>query len=161
LSPSATARPTARMSLAISLPCRAIQTLCQVSMITATPRMAALNSSCPIPSNSCDNAPANAATTQAASTPASTPPLIQRLRCGTSPVTASAMPTISPASNTSRKTMMSAASILLFLLHRQGTACLIVEVVVELIAAGFQGPHVDHSLALGGDLFFDPQRLAL
>src|SRR6202043_563380 len=97
----------------------AIQTLCQVSMTTATPRIAALNSSCPMPANNCDNAPANAATTQAASVPASTPPPIQRLRCGTEPVTASTMPTINPASKTSRNTMMSAASTNVRLLHDQ------------------------------------------
>src|ERR1700724_820782 len=160
LDPSATACPTARISPAISLPCRAIQTLCQVSIITATPRIAALNSSCPMPANSWDKAPANAATTQAASAPASTPPTIQRLRCGTEPVTARTMPTINPASKTSRKTMMSAASIGARLLHDQGAARLFVEVVVKFVAPGFQRPHVDDALAIGGDHLFDPQRFA-
>src|SRR5260221_4562180 len=141
LVPSATACPTARISPATSLPCRAIQTLCQVNIITAMARIAALNSSCPMPANSCDSAPANAPTTQAASTPASTPPPIQRLRCGTEPVTASTMPTINPASKTSRKTMISAASI--GLLHGQGAARLFVEVVVKFVASGFQFPHID------------------
>src|ERR1700736_6288839 len=161
LFPSETACPTARISPAISLPCRAIQTLCQVNIITATLRIAALNSSCPIPANSWDKAPANAATTQAASAPASTPPTIQRLRCGTEPVTASTMPIINPASKTSRKTMMSAASIGARLLHDQGAARLFVEVVVKFVAPGFQCPHIDDALAVGGDHLFDPQRFAL
>src|SRR5882762_8471771 len=160
LVPSATACPTARISPAISLPCRAIQTLCHVNIITATARMAALNSSCPIPANSCDNAPANAATAQAASAPASTPPMIQRLRCGTEPVTASTMPIINPASKTSRNTMISAASTGARLLHDQGAARLFVEVVVKFVAPGFQCPHIDDPLALGGDHLFDPQRFA-
>src|SRR6266852_6219882 len=158
LVPSATACPTARISPAISLPCRAIQTLCQVNIITATAKIAALNSSCPIPANSWDNAPANAATTQAASAPASTPPTIQRLRCGTEPVTASTMPMINPASKTSRKTMMSAASTGARLLHDQGAARLFVEVVVKFVASGFQRPHIDDAFAIGGDHLFDPQR---
>src|SRR6516162_1918508 len=160
LLPSATAWPIARISTAISRPWRAIQTLCQVSITTATPRMAALNSSWPMPSNSCDNAPANAATRHAAATPASTPPPIQRKRCATEPVTASTMPTIRPASNTSRKTMMSAASNDGVLLHVQRTARLLVEVVVELVAARLQRPHIDHALALRSDDLFHPQRLA-
>src|ERR1700694_1483867 len=129
-------------------------------MITATPRMAALNSSCPIPANSWDKAPANAATTQAASAPASTPPTIQRLRCGTEPVTASTMPMINPASKTSRKTMMSAASTGARLLHDQGAARLFIEIIVKFVASGFQRPHIDDPLALGGDHLFDPQRFA-
>src|ERR1700716_380074 len=160
LLPSATAWPAARISPAISLPCRAIQTLCQVSMITATPRMAALNSSCPMPANSCDSAPANAATRQAAHAPASTPPPIQRLRCGTEPVTASTMPIINPASKTSRKTMMSAASTGAGLLYGQGAARLFVEVVVKFVAAGFEFPHIDDTLTVGGHHLFDPQRFA-
>src|ERR1019366_3686596 len=129
-------------------------------MITAIPRIAALNNSCPMPANSCDNAPVNAATTQAATAPASTPPPIQRLRCGTEPVTASTMPIINPASKTSRKTMMSAASTGAGLLHGQGAARLFVEVVVKFVAAGFQCPHIDDTLAVGGDHLFDPQRCA-
>src|SRR5215212_5654110 len=129
-------------------------------MITAMPRIAALNSSCPMPANSCDRAPVKAATTQAASTPASTPPPIQRLRCRTVPVTASTMPTIKPASNTSRNTMMRAASTGVCLLHNQGAARLLVEVVVELVASGLQRPHIDHPFAIGGDHLFNPQRLA-
>src|SRR3979411_1013457 len=129
-------------------------------MITAMPRIAALNSSCPMPANSCDRAPVNAATTQAAAVPASTPPPIQRFRCGTEPVTASTMPIINPASNTSRKTMMSAASTGVCLLHDQGAARLFVEVVVKLVASGLQSPHIDDTLAVGGAHLFDPQRFA-
>src|SRR5258708_6970048 len=108
--PSTTARPAARNSPASSRPCRAIQTLCQVSVTTATQRITALNSPCPIPANKFDNALANIATPHAANTPASTPPPIHRLRCATERVTASTMPMIRPASKTSRKTMISAAS---------------------------------------------------
>src|ERR1700736_5126392 len=129
-------------------------------MITAMPRMPALNSSCPIPADSGDKALANAATTQPASAPASTPPTIQRLRCGTEPVTASTMPIINPASKTSRKTMMSAASTGARLLHGQGAARLFVEVVVKFVASGFQCPHIDDTLTVGGDHLFDPQRFA-
>src|SRR4051794_25809488 len=118
-------------------------------MMTATPRMAALKSSCPIPANNLDKAPANAATRQAASTPVTNPPIIQLLRWGTDPVTASTMPTINPASNTSRKTMMSAPSIRVRLLDDQGATRLLVEVVVELVASGLQCPHVDNALAIG------------
>src|SRR5450759_4198502 len=130
-------------------------------MITAIPRIAALNSSCPIPANSWDSAPVNAATTQAASAPASTPPPIQRLRCGTEPVTASTIPMMSPASNTSRNTIMRAASTGAGLLHGQGAARLFVEVVVKFVASGFQCPHIDDTLAVGGDHLFNPQRFAL
>src|SRR6267378_3397587 len=158
LVPSATACPTARISPAISLPCCAIQTLCHVSMVTATARIAALNNSCPMPANSCDRAPANAATMQAASAPANTPPPIQRFRCGTEPVTASTMPTINPASKTSRKTIISAASIDACLMYSEGAARLFVEVVVEFVASGLQRPHIDDTLAVGSDHLFDPQR---
>src|ERR1700694_3408993 len=113
-----------------------------------------------MPENSCDSAPANAATTQAASAPASTPPTIQRLRCGTEPVTASTMPMINPASKTSRKTMMSAASTGARLLHDQGAARLFIEIIVKFVASGFQRPHIDDALAIGGDRLFDPQRFA-
>src|SRR3981189_657702 len=160
LVPSATACPTARISPAISLPCRAIQTLCHVSISTATLRMAALNSSCPIPANSCDSAPANAATTQAAAVPATTPPTIQRLRCGTEPVTASTMPIMKPASKTPRRTMRGAASTGARLLHGQGAARLFVEVVVKFVAAGFECPHIDDTLTAGAPHLFDPQRFA-
>ena len=67
----ATASPAARISPAISRPCRAIQTLCQVSITTARPRIAALNSSWPDAGERLREAPANSATTQAPSTPAS------------------------------------------------------------------------------------------
>jgi len=46
------------------------------------------------------------------------------------------------------------------LLHVQRTARLLVEVVVELVAAGLQRPHIDHALAFRGDDFFHPQRFA-
>jgi hypothetical protein len=103
--------PTERISAAISRPCRAIQALCHISMMTAMPSTLALNSSWPAPSKASEIAPANSATTAAPRTPPTTPVVTQRPRPNTPRVAASTMPTIKPASMTSRKTMMSAPSI--------------------------------------------------
>src|ERR1700704_1390479 len=70
------------------------------------------------------------------------------------------MPIINPASNTSRKTMMSAARTGARLLHGQGAARLFVEIVVKFVATGLQRPHIDGALAVGGHYLFDPQRFA-
>ena len=78
--PATTASPAARISAASARPWRAIQTLCQVSMTTATPRIAALNSSWPVPAKVADSAPANTATREAPSTPPSTLPPIHEPR---------------------------------------------------------------------------------
>ena len=110
LAPSLTAVPICRISAAISRPCRAIQALCHISMTTAMPSTLALNSSWPAPSKACEIAPANIATIAAPSTPAPMPIATQRPRPATPRVAAITMPTIRPASMTSRKTMMSAPS---------------------------------------------------
>src|SRR5579863_6764042 len=154
------------MSAASSRPCRDIQTLCQPSISTAKPRMAALNSSCPLPPNSCDKAPANSATMQAPSTPATTPPAIQRPRPATPDVTAMTMPTISPASKTSRNTIRSDGSTGTShcsfgdSFYGQISLRLAVEVVEEIISTWLQRPHVNDRLAARRDDFLDMQRAA-
>src|SRR6185312_6179442 len=100
------------MSWAISRPWLAIQTLCQVSMPTARMRTQALSSSWPEPANNAPISLAKAATMQAPASPATTPKATQTPLPGTPLVAASTMPTMSPASMTSRKTMMSADSML-------------------------------------------------
>ncbi len=47
------------------------------------------------------------------------------------------------------------------LLHGQSAARLFVEVVIKFVASGFQRPHIDDALAVGGDHLLDPQRRAL
>src|SRR4051812_33228084 len=128
----------------------------------------ALNSSCPMPANKFDSAPAKTATTQAARMPTSRPPPIQALRRGTVRVTASTMPTIRPASKTSRKTMISAASMARsyfttrFLLHNQSAARdLFVVFVEEFVAARLLGANVDGGVAGAGYHLLDLQGLAL
>src|SRR5258705_9516040 len=117
-----------------------------------------------MPANRFDSAPANTATTQAARMPASRPPPIQALRCGTVRVTASTMPTIRPASKTSRKTMISAAittgSYGLLFNHQRATGDLLVVLVEEFVAAGLLCAHIDGGVAAGGDHLFDLQGLA-
>src|SRR6185437_5333354 len=108
--PSLTAVPICFISAAISRPCRAIQALCHMSITTAMPSTQALNSSWPEPSNAFEIAPAKRATIAAPTTPATTPNVTQRPRPATPRVAAMTMPTIRPASMTSRKTMMSAPS---------------------------------------------------
>src|SRR5262245_9691399 len=68
------------------------------------------------------------------------------------------MPTINPASNTSRKTMMSAASTTIALLHCQGAARLLVEVVEELVTSGLEGAHIDEAVTVGGNDLLHAQR---
>src|SRR6202030_1725850 len=154
--PATTASPAARNSAAISRPWRAIQTLCQVSINTAKPRMEALKISWPLPPNSSDRPPVNTATTQAPSTPAVTPPRIQAPRPGTPAVTAMTMPTISPASKTSRKTIRSAASTGTSW-YDQGALCLMVEVVDKIVAARLLRPHMDDRFAAGRDDLLEMQ----
>ena len=108
--PATTASPAARNSATSSRPCRAIHTLCQVSIKTAKARMPALNTSWPLPPKRSDKADVNTATRQAPSTPARTPTDIHVVRPRTPAVTAMTMPTIKPASKTSRNTMTSEAS---------------------------------------------------
>ena len=72
--------------------------------------MAALNSSWPEPWNKAARPPAKMATKQAPTTPPATPMETQSPRPGTPLVAASTMPTIRPASMTSRKTISSVPS---------------------------------------------------
>src|ERR1700712_4490244 len=131
-------------------------------MITATQRITALNSSCPMPANRLDSAPANIATTQAAITPASTPPPIHRLRCATGRVTASTMPTIRPASKTSRKTMINAASTTASVIYDQRAAGnLLIVLIEEFVAAGLLRADVDGRIAAPGNHLLDMQGFAL
>src|SRR5262249_22856010 len=75
------------------------------------------------------------------------------------------MPRISPASNTSRKTTISAPIIPTFLvprsLHDDRAAVALVEVVEELVAAGRQRTDAHRALALRRDHLFDAQADAL
>src|SRR4051794_22404611 len=116
-----------------------------------------------MPANRFDSAPAKPATTQAASTPATTPPPIHWLRQGTVRVTASTMPIIKPASKTSRKTMISAASTASTALLDDQCAArnLLVVFVEEFVTAGLLGAHVDDGVGAPGHHLFDPQGFAL
>src|SRR4051794_25682658 len=96
----------------------------------------------------------------APSTPPATPPLIHQPRCATPRVTARTIPTIRPASKTSRNTMISAASTIIPLFHDQSTAVALVEVVEEFISAGLQRADADRGLAVRRDDLFHPHRLA-
>src|ERR1700730_1839035 len=154
--PAFTAWPAARICTASSRPCRAIHTLCEVSIATATRRIAALNNSWPKPSTAAESEAATSASRHAPSTPAAAPPPIHQPRPAMPAVTAMTMPTISPASKTSRKTMRSAASTASLFYHKRA-ARLLMEVVEELVAPGRERAHLDHALAVGRDHFFDPQ----
>src|SRR5580692_6364646 len=159
--PAATASPAARNSATSSRPWRDIHTLCQVSIRTAKPRMLALNISWPLPPKSSDNPLVNNATRQAPKTPAATPPAIHFVRPGTAEVTAMTMPTTRPASKTSRKTISNDASTgtsqrnfhdtfhgtTRKLWDDQEALSLMVEIVVEIIAARLLRPHVNDALA--------------
>src|SRR6185437_10358635 len=153
-SPALTACPTARISCAIWRPCPAIQTLCQPSISTATIRMVALNTSCPLPDKAPEIAPANTASTAAPPTPTAIPPAIQLPRRAMPSVAASTMPTISPASRTSRKTMSRLASngsaLLLDGGQRAGGGVGVV-FVEELVGARLQRPGLHGDLAAGHD----------
>ena len=109
--PVRTASPTRLTSAASSRPWLAIQTLCQISMATAIGRIEALKISCPTPAKASAIAPAKAATSEAPTTPAATPAAMTSRLPRTPWVTAMTMPTMRPASMTSRKTMISAPSI--------------------------------------------------
>src|SRR5271170_8089708 len=154
--PATTASPAARISAASSRPCRDIHTLCHVSISTAKPRMPALNTSWPLPPNSSDNPPVNSATKHAPNTPAATPPATQKPRPATPAVTAITMPTIRPASKTSRKTINSAASTGTSR-HYQITLRLMVKIVVEIVTARLLRPHIDDALAADRDDLLEMQ----
>src|SRR5258708_21859308 len=65
-----------------------------------------------------------------------------------------------PSPKTATPTTSANAGAGLLLLHDQGATRLFVEVIVKFVASGFQGPHIDDALAVGGDHLFDPQRFA-
>src|SRR5271156_5378334 len=79
-------------------------------------------------------------------------------------VTARMMPTIMPASMTSRKTMINAPSIgdpRFRSLHDEKTlGRVFVIIVIETIAAWRQGANLQRDLAPAGDDLLDPERLA-
>src|SRR3977135_162964 len=104
--------------------------------------------------------PANTATRHAPSTPPATPPLIHRLRCGTERVTATTMPTTRPASNTSRKTMIRAASTATSFHHERAVIGLI-EVVEEFVFARLERTDAQDSFPVRRDYLLDFERLAL
>src|SRR5450759_3901730 len=76
-------------------------------------------------------------------------------------VTAMTMPTMRPASNTSRKTIISAASMDASLLHDQRASGFGVEVVEKIVAAGRERSKPDDAFAVSGDHLLYPERYAL
>src|SRR6267154_2073324 len=156
LSPPTTAWPMAFISPASSRPWLAIHRLCQPSITTATVRIAALNTSCPRPASESDSTPAKPASSAPPTTPAPTPAAMKMPRRGTPRVAASTMPTIKPASNTSRNTMIRLANIALILRlaldggHR--AFCRIRMIIVEeFVNAGPQRPRHDRDLPARDD----------
>src|SRR5580704_9774834 len=166
LSPPATARPMAFISPASSRPWLAIHRLCQPSITTATDRTAALNTSCPRPASESDKAPAKPASKAAPTTPAPMPAAMKMPRRGTPRVAASTMPTINPASNTSRNTIIRLANIALILPlaldcgHRaRGRIRMII--VEEFVDAGLQRTRHDRDLPAWDNDLLDAQVGAL
>src|SRR5260221_6488415 len=104
--------------------------------------------------------PANTATRHAPRKPPSTPPLTHRPRCGTERVTAITMPTIRPASNTSRKTMIRAASTATSF-HHERAAIGLVEVVEEFVFARLERTDAQDTFAVRRDHLLGFERLAL
>src|SRR4051812_7189426 len=104
--------------------------------------------------------PANTATRHAPRKPPSTPPLIHSPRWGTEHVTAITMPTIRPASNTSRKTMIRAASTGTSF-HHERAAIGLVEVVEEFVLARLERTDAHESFPVRRDHLLDFERLAL
>src|ERR1700674_3556284 len=89
------------------------------------------------------------ATRHAPINPARTPPAIHCPRCWTALVAAITMPTTSPASMTSRKTMTSAATMLQPLFYDQhAVAGVLVKIIEELVAAGGKRTDIDAGLAI-------------
>src|SRR5499427_1850651 len=152
--PAVTAAPTATISAAISRPWRAIQTVCHISIATAAPSTLALSNSWPEPSNALAIASANRATMQAPSAPRTTPAATQYPRPPMPRVAASTMPTIRPASITSRKTMMSAPNMLLFRDH-DAFGGVGVEFTDELVAAGGERSDAHQAFGLAGNDLLD------
>src|SRR5215470_19396130 len=72
------------------------------------------------------------------------------------------MPTIRPASNTSRKTMINAASTdAPISLDDQGTPGLLVEIVHKLVSTWRKRANVDDAFAAGSNHLLDPERHTL
>src|SRR4051812_9840936 len=159
--PAATAWPALFISAASSRPWRAIQMLCQASMTTATMRIAALKSSWPTPAKADDSACTKSATSPAPRTPPRTPAPIHQPRSAMPRVTAMVMPTMRPASMTSRKTMMSAPSITVLLRDDGALRGALVILAEEGVAPGLERLQRDFRLAVAGDHLLDAERLAL
>src|SRR3981081_1879284 len=102
-------------------------------------------------------APANRAMMPAPSAPPRTPAAIQFPRPGTPRVEAITMPMIRPASSTSRKTMTSAPSILLFRDH-DAFGGIRVELAHELVTAGIERPDPHQPFRFAGDDLLDLER---
>src|ERR1019366_7461082 len=166
VSPPATAWPMAFISPASSRPWLAIHRLCQPSITTATERTAALNTSCPRPASESDSTPAKPASRAPPISPAPTPPAMKMPRRGTPRVAASTMPTIKPASNTSRNTMIRLANIALILrlalngADRAGGRIRMI-IVEKFVGAGLQRPRHDGDLPARDDDLLHPQVVAL
>src|SRR5579862_9482172 len=125
-------------------------------MATARMRMLASKISCPEPRNSPAICPAKAATSAAPTTPAITPRLTQRARPATPLVAASTMPTIRPASMTSRKTIRRLASMALLGDHHalRGIGMVFAH---EIVAARRERPEAHDAFIAASDDFFDMQ----
>src|SRR3954469_2593212 len=158
--PPATAWPTPFIWAASSRLWCAIQMLCQASITTASDRMAALNSSCPTPSKAPASVWMKAARRHAPRTPAAMPAPIQSPREAMPRVAAAVIPTIRPASMTSRKTMMAVPSMVL-LCDEHALGGRLVEFTEEFIPAALQRPQANGRFAVAGNHLFDTQRLAL
>src|ERR1700694_1630419 len=130
-------------------------------MITAMPSIAALNSSCPMPANSCESAPAKAATRPAPDPPrdppAADPAIAVWNGTGYRKYDADNQAGFEYLAEHDDEGGQHSAH----LLDGEGAARLVVEVVIEFVAAGLQRPHVDDTFAARGDHFFDPQGSAL
>src|SRR5947207_15218755 len=151
---------------AISRPWPAIHKLCQPSITAARSRIEAVNTSCPLPASASDRAPANKARSAAPITPAPMPHAMKVPRWTIPRVAASTMLTISPASNTSRKTMIRLASTESFLHLLLGcgdrTGRRIGMIIVEkFVRSGLQRPHHDADRATWDDDLLDMQVTAL
>src|SRR5437868_6220254 len=126
-------------------------------MATARRRMLASKISWPDPWKSPAIFPAKAATTAAPITPATTPRLTQRPRPATPLVAASTMPTMSPASMTSRKTISKLASTRLLRDHHalRGVGMILAH---EVVLPGRERPQPHDALSAAGDDLFDMKR---
>src|ERR1700722_4649422 len=152
--PALMSEPSSLSCVASSRPWSAIHKWCQPSIRTAASMTAALKISWPWPDRALESAPANRASTLAPRAPATTPAPIQRVRPAMPSVAANTMPTISPASSTSRKTMSRLASMSApsHAEHALGQRRIIV--AEESVDAGLQRPdHHDDGRMRGHDLF--------